>query len=263
MRSKRSVRLGLVLGLGCAGAFGMFGVEVPASQTPVQNPVPVQDPNAAAEPPIRMPPPDPTIATLVGRLDLEQYKATIKGLTQFGDRRQGTKRNRDAVDWIEAQLKSYGCTNTERITYTYTTPQRGGGNRGAGGGQRPTPPGQGEPLRTGPGGSTEFGTRAATGVASLPGAHTAAQGEGARSGVALGDRPPPHAPLGPRSASNRSSPAGPAGRNRRAPSRAECRAEHGRRATGSLLHEDRHDASERDVHRRRSHGRHRLGRGRQ
>ena len=45
------------------------------------------------------------------------YKATIKGLTQFGDRRQGTKRNRDAVDWIEAQLKSYGCTNTERITY--------------------------------------------------------------------------------------------------------------------------------------------------
>src|SRR5678815_3066560 len=57
------------------------------------------------------------IRTLIGRLDLEKYKATIKGLTQFGDRRQGTKRNRDAVDWIEAQLKSYGCTNTERITY--------------------------------------------------------------------------------------------------------------------------------------------------
>ena len=57
------------------------------------------------------------VATLVGRLDLERYKATIKGLTQFGDRRQGTERNRDAVDWIEAQLKSYGCTNTERITY--------------------------------------------------------------------------------------------------------------------------------------------------
>src|SRR3954468_6284148 len=40
------------------------------------------------------------IRTMVGRLDLEKYKATIKGLTQFGDRRQGTKRNRDAVDWI-------------------------------------------------------------------------------------------------------------------------------------------------------------------
>ena len=54
---------------------------------------------------------------MVARLDLENYKATIKGLTQFGDRRQGTERNREAVDWIEAQLKSYGCTNTERITY--------------------------------------------------------------------------------------------------------------------------------------------------
>ena len=59
------------------------------------------------------------IRIMVTRLELENYKATIKGLTQFGDRRQGTKRNRDAVDWIEAQLKSYGCTNTERITYDY------------------------------------------------------------------------------------------------------------------------------------------------
>ena len=72
------------------------------------------------------------IHIMVDRLDLEKYKATIKGLTQFGDRRQGTDRNRAAVDWIEAQLKSYGCTPTERITYTYTTPQRGGG-RGRGG----------------------------------------------------------------------------------------------------------------------------------
>jgi hypothetical protein len=60
-----------------------------------------------------------TIRNLVGRLDLERYKATIKGLTQFGDRRQGTARNRAAIDWIEAQLQSYGCTNTERITYDY------------------------------------------------------------------------------------------------------------------------------------------------
>jgi hypothetical protein len=64
-------------------------------------------------------PPDSVVANLVGRLDLERYKATIKGLTQFGDRRQGTKRNRDAVDWIEAQLKSYGCTPTERIVYEW------------------------------------------------------------------------------------------------------------------------------------------------
>ena len=63
-------------------------------------------------------PADP-IHTLVQRLELEKYKATIKGLTAFGDRRQGTQRNRDAIDWIEAHLKSYGCTNTERLTYQF------------------------------------------------------------------------------------------------------------------------------------------------
>ena len=83
------------------------------------------------------------ITALVGRLDLERYKATVKGLTQFGDRRQGTDRNRAAVDWIEAQLKSYGCP-TGRIKYVYDPPPpnpgggRGRGNTGlAVGGGRP------------------------------------------------------------------------------------------------------------------------------
>src|ERR671931_2366424 len=79
-------------------------------------------------------PPDP-IVTMVGRLDLERYKATIKGLTQFGDRRQGTDRNRAAVDWIEAQLKSYGCP-TDRIKYEYQPPENQGRGR-AGGGRGP------------------------------------------------------------------------------------------------------------------------------
>jgi hypothetical protein len=104
------------------------------------------------------------VKTLVERLDLEKYKATIKGLAQFGDRRQGTKRNRDAVDWIEAQLKSYGCQNVERITYEYNPPQRGGaagaaggrggaaGGRGGGRGNTPSPNGRGRPGN-GPGGS--------------------------------------------------------------------------------------------------------------
>src|SRR5512134_3088392 len=70
-------------------------------------------------------PPD-DVRTLVGRLDLEKYKATIKGLTQFGDRREGTERNRKAVDWIEAQLKSYGCP-TERLKYEYNPQPQGGG----------------------------------------------------------------------------------------------------------------------------------------
>jgi hypothetical protein len=68
---------------------------------------------------------------LVDRLDLERYKATIKGLAQFGDRREGTQRNRDAVKWIQAQLESYGC-QTEVMTYDPPA-QRGGG---AGRGQR-------------------------------------------------------------------------------------------------------------------------------
>ena len=72
--------------------------------------------------------PDP-VKTLVDRLDLEKYKATVKGLTQFGDRRQGTDRNRAAVDWIEAQLKSYGCP-TDRITYEYNPAPNSGGGRG-------------------------------------------------------------------------------------------------------------------------------------
>ncbi len=91
---------------------------------------------------------DPGVTALVGRLDLEKYKATINGLTQFGDRRQGTDRNRAAVDWIEAQLKSYGCS-TERIKYVYDPPPsagRGRGNTGlAVGGGRP----RGDKIATG------------------------------------------------------------------------------------------------------------------
>ncbi|HUR35771.1 MAG TPA: M28 family peptidase [Vicinamibacterales bacterium] len=71
--------------------------------------------------PAPSPVPVPAVTTLASRLALERYKATIKGLTQFGDRRQGTERNRKAVDWIEAQLRSYGCP-TERIRYTHDPP---------------------------------------------------------------------------------------------------------------------------------------------
>jgi hypothetical protein len=83
-------------------------------------------------------PPDP-IASLVGQLSLDRYKATIKGLTQFGDRRQGTDRNRAAVDWIETQLKSYGCTNTERLHYVYDPPAAGAGRGGGGRGGNADP----------------------------------------------------------------------------------------------------------------------------
>src|SRR5881394_3231402 len=96
------------------------------------------------------------VQPLVDRLDLEKYKNTIKGLAKFGDRRQGTKRNRDAVDWIEAQLKAYGCQNVERITYQYSpAPTQAG--RGVGGGRAPitSPNGRGT-VGNGPGGSRIF-----------------------------------------------------------------------------------------------------------
>jgi hypothetical protein len=109
---------------------------------------------------------DDPVRTLVGRLELERYKATIKGLTQFGDRRQGTERNRKATDWIEAQLTGYGCP-TERLKYEYhPPPAKEGGNRG------PQPPpnpviASGE-VRSGPGGSRYRGITRRTGVNNDP-----------------------------------------------------------------------------------------------
>jgi hypothetical protein len=100
--------------------------------------------------------PDP-VAQLVARLDLEQYKATIKGLTQFGDRRQGTDRNRNAVNWIEAQLRSYGCTDIGRIKYDYQPPTpRAPADRPA------TPPARDTTRASG--GGRYRGIRARTGV---------------------------------------------------------------------------------------------------
>jgi len=86
---------------------------------------------------------DDPIKALVDRLDLERYKATIKELTAFGDRREGTDRNRAAIDWIDARLRSYGCA-TARLQYQFKNERRpgtklpperavgGGRNRGTG-----------------------------------------------------------------------------------------------------------------------------------
>jgi hypothetical protein len=57
------------------------------------------------------------VGPVVDRLELEHFKAHIKGLTQFGDRMQGTQRNRDAIDWIEKQLRSFGYSNVERLRF--------------------------------------------------------------------------------------------------------------------------------------------------
>ena len=120
---------------------------------------------------------DDPVAALVARLTLDNYKATLKGLTNFGDRRQGTQRNRDAVDWIETTLQDFGCTGTERIFYMFPPPDappRRAPTRGAAP-RRPPPQAQDDDLTTstggrvgrrGPssGGSMIFGYRGRTGV---------------------------------------------------------------------------------------------------
>jgi hypothetical protein len=125
-----SVRSGLALLAFCiftvCGAAHSFGQSATsaAPQAPAQSPA------------------DP-VKILVDRLDLDRYRATVKGLTQFGDRRQGTERNRQAIDWIEAQLRSYGCTNIERLKYDYQPPSpdtRSTMANTAGGPGTPTPP---------------------------------------------------------------------------------------------------------------------------
>ncbi len=111
---------------------------------------------------------DDVIRDLVSRLDLESYKTTIRGLTQFGDRRQGTERNRQAVDWIEAWLQAVGCDNTQRITYTFDPePQPPRPRRPASAADTDlTTPTGGTVGRNGngPGGSSIYGYRKRTGV---------------------------------------------------------------------------------------------------
>ena len=156
-----------------AAALAVFTVTAVAAQ---------QAPPTGVQPPAQSAAPSDDIRALVAQLDLERYKATIKGLTQFGDRREATERNRKAVDWIEAQLKSYGC-ETGRITYEPTNPRglteaqlaeergrRGGGGRGGQG--RGGRGGANEPPRT-PAGTPEDPVRRGAG----------GKGYGARTGV--------------------------------------------------------------------------------
>lgn len=109
------------------------------------------------------------VRDLVGRLELERYKDVIRGLTRFGDRRQGTERNRQAIDWIQQRLEMAGCP-TERIQYVFDPEPRpprtpSPNSRSTEIPDLTTPTG-GEVGRNGngPGGSSIFGYRASTGV---------------------------------------------------------------------------------------------------
>ena len=61
---------------------------------------------------------DSAIQEVVELLDFESYKSLIRGLTEFGDREQGTPRNAAAVDWIEQTLQGWGY-QTARVHYDY------------------------------------------------------------------------------------------------------------------------------------------------
>jgi hypothetical protein len=61
--------------------------------------------------------PPGAISAAAARLSLDRFKGHIQGLSQFGDRLQGTERNRDAIAWLEQQLRSFGYTNVVRHRY--------------------------------------------------------------------------------------------------------------------------------------------------
>lgn len=149
MTSRSLLQIGVA-----AGAFAVLGFDASGlyGQTP-----PATAPDVAA--------------VLVARLDLERYKATIKDLTRFGDRRQGTDRNRAALDWIETRLESDGCSNTERLTYTYAPPPAAAPARPAASpAPFPNPILDSGEVRRGPGGSRYRGVVQPTGVTTDPAA---------------------------------------------------------------------------------------------
>ena len=150
-------RLNIVTSCCAAGVIALWCV-VPGSRVAAQ---------ATADDPVKV---------LVGRLDLDKYKATIKALTLFGDRLQGTDRNKAAIEWIAETLKSYGCT-PERLQYTYAP---------AAPAQPATPAAAPPPLqiasgevRTGVGGSRQRGMTSATTGRGPDNANLAAQPDAA------------------------------------------------------------------------------------
>ena len=164
------------------------------------------------------------IKALICRLDLEKYKATIKGLTQFGDRRQGTERNRKARRLDRGAAQELRLS--DRAPEVRVRPAAAGAAAAAA--VRPAADRrQRRPSRS---------SRAAKCAAARAARAIAASTR--RTGVNNDPNAQPDAKL---RELNRE----PADE---------------RPARGGLLHEGRHDASRRDVHRRRAHGRARLGR---
>jgi hypothetical protein len=108
------------LGRAALGALGLTmvlatGVEAQTPVTSAFDPRPMPRGVLGGVP---LTPADSMVQELVGRLDLDSFRGLIRGLADFGDREQGTERNERSVDWIEAQLRSWGY-ETERMQYEF------------------------------------------------------------------------------------------------------------------------------------------------
>ena len=116
----------------CLPSFAVFAlVAVPAVPAEAQGVAePRQEPRASDPPTLRrsvrdilggvpMTAADSINQRVVRLLEFDSYKELLRGLTQFGDREQGTPRNAAAVDWIEEQLRGWGY-ETDRLHYMYT-----------------------------------------------------------------------------------------------------------------------------------------------
>jgi hypothetical protein len=67
---------------------------------------------------------DPAVLGLVQRLDMQAFKRNIEELTQWENRVVGSAGNRAAVDWLVAQLESYGYQVT-RHRFMHTARRSG------------------------------------------------------------------------------------------------------------------------------------------
>ena len=123
--SSRLVRVGLP----SFAAFALVAMQAVPAETQ-QSASPPQERSASDPPTLRrsvrnilggvpMAAADSMHQRVVRLLEFDSYKELVRGLTQFGDREQGTPRNAAAVDWIEEQLRGWGY-ETARLYYMYT-----------------------------------------------------------------------------------------------------------------------------------------------
>lgn len=110
---------------GCSGGAGNTSPTPSPTRPPTPNPTPQpQAPNAPTPRPTPKPTPqpqaDPTrfARSAVERLSIDNFKSNIKTLSEFGDRRQGSRSYNRAANWVRSSLESFGFSVQEH-DYSY------------------------------------------------------------------------------------------------------------------------------------------------